>query len=183
MEGNLQSDELMSFVSALADAERLKIIGVLAVQRSSLSQVAATLNLKPADVSHHLQQLIEAGLVSSKGDQYYLDVEALNTLSRNVLADLRPRLTPNDFEGEAFERKVLSDYMTPQGSLKQLPTQYKKLLVVLRYMLQAFEPGERYPEKQVNLILRRYYPDTASIRRYMVDEGLMAREKGVYWRV
>ena len=183
MDENIQSDELMSFVSALADAERLKIVGVLAVQALSLSQVAATLHLKPADVSHHLQQLIEAGLVKSEREVYSLDIETLNTLSRNVLANLRPRLTPDDFEGEAFERKVLSDYMTPQGSLKQLPTQYKKLMVVLRYMVQAFEPGERYSEKQVNLILRRFYPDTASIRRYMVDERLMAREKGIYWRV
>ena len=26
------------------------------------------------------------------------------------------------------------------------------------------------------------YPDYASLRRYLVDEGLLSRERGLYWR-
>jgi hypothetical protein len=55
--------------------------------------------------------------------------------------------------------------------------------VILRYLLKVFEPGQRYPEKQVNELLRRFHPDTAALRRYLVDEKMLERKDGVYWRV
>ena len=42
---------------------------------------------------------------------------------------------------------------------------------------------ERYPEAEVNALLQRVHPDTAALRRYLVDEGFMARADGVYWRI
>ncbi len=41
----------------------------------------------------------------------------------------------------------------------------------------------RYPEKEINERLEHCNPDYASLRRYLIDYGLMEREKGVYWRV
>jgi hypothetical protein len=51
--------------------------------------------------------------------------------------------------------------------------------------VQVFEPGARYPEKQVNEILSRFNEDTARLRRNLVDFKLMARQGGggEYWRV
>jgi hypothetical protein len=54
--------------------------------------------------------------------------------------------------------------------------------VVLDRLSQEFEVGVRYPERQVNATLRRFHPDVAALRRYLVDEGLLDREAGVYWR-
>jgi hypothetical protein len=34
----------------------------------------------------------------------------------------------------------------------------------------------------VNETLKRFYDDYASVRRYLVDERLLTREKGLYWR-
>jgi hypothetical protein len=39
-----------------------------------------------------------------------------------------------------------------------------------------------YPERQVNEILQEVDPDTAMLRRYLVDAGLMQRDQGIYWR-
>ena len=39
-----------------------------------------------------------------------------------------------------------------------------------------------YPEAEVNDVLRRYHDDYAALRRYLVDEGFLTREAGVYWR-
>ncbi|CAA9566472.1 MAG: hypothetical protein AVDCRST_MAG86-1241 [uncultured Truepera sp.] len=52
-------------------------------------------------------------------------------------------------------------------------------------MLGAFEPGVRYPEKQVNDTLARFNADTARLRRSLVEHGLMARAGGGgdYWRL
>lgn len=88
-------------------------------------------------------------------------------------------------EAEAYDRKVIGNFTRPDGSLKEIPAQRKKLEAVLRYVVQAFEPGTRYSEKQVNEILSRYHADTASLRRELVGAKLMAREGGGgdYWKV
>jgi hypothetical protein len=56
-------------------------------------------------------------------------------------------------------------------------------MVVLDWLAQDFEPGRRYTERMVNLILGRRHPDTAALRRYLVDHELLAREAGEYWRI
>ena len=64
----LMSDELVSFYKALADANRLKIIGLLARQAYSVEELAALLELKPSTVSHHLARLTQVGLVSAHSE-------------------------------------------------------------------------------------------------------------------
>jgi hypothetical protein len=56
-------------------------------------------------------------------------------------------------------------------------------MVILKYLARDFMPGVRYTESQVNQMLRKYHEDTAALRRYMVDNGLLEREKGIYWSV
>jgi hypothetical protein len=68
------------------------------------------------------------------------------------------------------------------GRLVIMPSKRAKLLLVLDHLAQEFEPGRRYAETEVNEVLARYHDDYASLRRYLVDEGLLAREGGDYWR-
>jgi hypothetical protein len=68
------------------------------------------------------------------------------------------------------------------GRLVAIPAQRGKRLVVLDYLAALFEPGVRYREAEVNQALRAYHPDFAALRRYLVDEGFMQRDQGVYWR-
>jgi hypothetical protein len=68
------------------------------------------------------------------------------------------------------------------GRLVIMPSKRSKLLVVLDHLAQEFEPGRTYPEAEVNEVLARYNDDYAALRRYLVDEGFMDREAGVYWR-
>ena len=69
------------------------------------------------------------------------------------------------------------------GRLVMMPSKRSKLRPVLDHIAQEFEPGRTYPEPEVNDILERYNDDYAALRRYLVDEGFMAREAGVYWRI
>jgi DNA-binding transcriptional ArsR family regulator len=191
--GNQAADEALEFFKALSNVDRLKVVGLLAVEPLSMSQIALRLGWVVQAAKKHLDYLVYLGLV--KADQadlppaqetsrmYQLNVDWLRQASRRVLAGSRPRLSKDDFEGEDFERKVLSEWMTPSGTLKAIPQQHKKLLVILRYLLKVFEPGQRYPEKQVNELLRRFHPDTAALRRYLVDEKMLERKDGVYWLV
>ncbi len=85
---------------------------------------------------------------------------------------------------DAKVRKVLAAYLNADGSLKQIPAPGAKLVVILEYLLAAFEPGAQYTEKDVNAILRRFHSDPATLRRALVDAGLLKRESdgSRYWR-
>jgi hypothetical protein len=68
------------------------------------------------------------------------------------------------------------------GRIVAIPAKHGKRLVLLDWLAQDFEPGKRYTEAMVNLIIGQRHPDTAALRRYLIDDGFMAREAGVYWR-
>jgi hypothetical protein len=89
-----------------------------------------------------------------------------------------------EVDADAYDKKVIRDYTRRDGSLKILPSQRKKLQAILRYVVQGFDAGKRYSEKQVNEILAGYHDDTATLRRELVGYGLMKREGGggEYWR-
>ncbi len=182
MDTNTNMDEILSASQAFMDDERLRIAGLLAVEPLTAAQVAERLSLHPARVQRHLEVLGEMGLVKQQESAYRLDVAGLNALSQRLLADRSKSKLDESFEGDEYDRKVLRDYMLPDGRLKQIPSQHKKLLVILRYVAGRFEPGVRYSEKDVNAMLKPVHADTAALRRYLVDEGFMAREAGIYWR-
>jgi biotin operon repressor len=181
-------EELLEFFKALADPNRLKIIGLLAQQPYSVEQLAAILGLGESTVSHHLARLAETGLVAARAVGYYsiysLQTEALAAKARRLLStDDLPKLAA-DVDLAAFDRKVLASFTDPAGRILSFPTQQAKVVVLLRYVVQAFEPGAHYSEKQVNEILARYNEDTATLRRSLVNYHFMARESGGrdYWR-
>ena len=182
------SDEVVTFFKAFADANRLKIVGLLAQQPYSVEELAALLDLKPSTVSHHLAKLAQIGLVSAKTESYYnvyqLDEKALEIKSRNLFSQENLAASVADVDADAYDNKVVKDYVCKDGSLKTIPAQRKKLEAVLRYIVKAFEVNKRYSEKKVNEILSQYHEDTASLRRELVGYGLMKREGGggEYWR-
>jgi predicted transcriptional regulator len=182
------SEELVVFFKVLSDANRLKIIGLLAGQPYSVEELAALLNLKPSTVSHHLSKLAKVGLVNAKTESYYnvyqLDEKALETKSRSLFSQENLTASVSDVDVDAYDNKVIKDYVKKDGSLKTIPAQRKKLEAILRYIVKAFKVGKKYTEKQVNEILKGYHEDTASLRRELIGYKLMKREGGggEYWR-
>jgi len=182
------SEEMVNFFKALADANRLKIVGLLAQRPYSVEELAALLDLKASTVSHHLARLAEAGLVSARTQSYYnvyqLEKAALESKSRSLFSSEDLSASIADVDLDAYDQKVIHDYARKDGSLKTIPAQRKKLEAVLRYVVKAFKVGKRYSEKQVNEILSGYHEDTATLRRELIGYGLMKREGGGgdYWR-
>jgi biotin operon repressor len=177
--------DLVQFFKALSDENRLKIVGLLARGAHSGEELAALLEITPATVSHHLARLSAAGLVTARMDghakRYRLRLDVLHAMANSLLAHEALPQAAQAVDAAAYDRKVLNDFLLPDGTLKKIPAQQKKLLAVLRHLLNEFEPGRAYPEKQVNAILARFHPDTASLRRAMIEYKLMRREAGTYW--
>jgi hypothetical protein len=78
--------------------------------------------------------------------------------------------------------KVLRVFLR-DGRLTAIPARAGKRRLLLEHIVCAFEPGVRYPEREVDAVLRAFYErDWVTLRRLLVDEGLMSRDRGWYWR-
>jgi len=176
---------LLRYLKTLADQTRLRMIGLLATQKRSVEELATLLNLTPATVSWHLGKLKELELAEMHAEGathvYRLNGKGLGRINHLLGSPERVALWAEDVEGDAWERKVLGDFIE-SGRLKEIPAYRKKREVILRYLAGQFAEGELYPEKEVNAILQRFHPDSATLRREMVGYGLLKREHGVYWR-
>ncbi|MFC7545564.1 DUF2087 domain-containing protein [Plantactinospora sp. GCM10030261] len=79
--------------------------------------------------------------------------------------------------------KVLRTFLA-DGRVVRLPARAAKRRILLEHIVSVFEPGVRYSEREVDAVLRAFYAeDWVSLRRYLVDERLMDREAGEYWRI
>ncbi len=181
--------ELLDFFKALADGNRLKIVGLLAQGEYSVEQLSEILNLRPSTVSHHLSKLAKAKLVSARSESYYniyrLETGTLEEMSQRLLAsDTLPAVTA-EVDLDAYDRKVINTFCDKDGRIKQFPAQQKKFEAILRYVVRDFQADQRYTEKQVNAILARFSDDIASLRRGLIETKMMARanDGSLYWLV
>jgi hypothetical protein len=166
---------------ALADPERLRIAGALAAGDAAAASLAGSLGLPVARVRKHLTRLATAGVARLQPDRrtYRLDPETLRWAAEQVGPPREAGLAlgaANEDE-EAVLRAFFRD-----GRLTELPMKASKRRIVLERIAIELEPGVRYDEKEVNVILGRFWLDHAALRRYLVDEGFLDREAGVYWR-
>jgi len=181
-----QLQTLLQFFKALADANRLKLLGILANRECSVEELAALLRLKAPTVSHHLTKLKELGLVEMRAEGnthlYRLHAEGLHGLQKMLLTPESVATLVELEDGDAWERKVLRDFFEGER-LKEIPSSRKKREVILKWLAEQFAPERTYTEAEVNEIIQRSHPDSATLRRELIGTHLMQREAGVYWRL
>ncbi|WP_194165310.1 DUF2087 domain-containing protein [Deinococcus terrestris] len=167
---------------ALSHPARVTLLRLAWDDALSGEMLARLMNLAPATVSHHLSQLTEAGLMTVRQDGHHrlfgTNRPALDlTLSALVRGEAAPP-TPED----PYRARVLRAFLKG-GKLTRIPAQRKKRDVILRELAALFEPGRTYTEREVSDALAEYHPDFFTLRRELVGLGLLARDRGVYWRV
>ena len=171
-------DELLR---VLADPDRLAVAGALARRELTADQLAGRLELPLTRVRRSLSRLTAARLVEVLPDRrtYRLVAETLRAAALEVGPPREAGMALGALDED--EEAVLKRYFRG-GRLVEIPAKHAKRLVVLTRLALEFEPGIRYPEREVNQALRRFHDDHVTLRRYLVDEGLLSREKGEYWR-
>ena len=180
MDGSPGPRELLAL---LAEPDRLRAVAAVALGATSLPEVAERTGLEPLAAARALSRLVAGGLLDgAAGKGYRVRTEALQAAAIPAAGEAEP----GDEPGDQVLRRFIS-----RGRLLAMPAARGKRLVVLDHLAGLFEPGRRYPEPEVNELLRRYHPDYAMLRRYLVDDGFLARadEAGpgtrsvkVYWR-
>ena len=91
--------------------------------------------------------------------------------------EINGSVTPAVVDVPAVLRPFMAD-----GRILMMPAKASRRRLILEIVVQDFDIGVRYSEKMVNLTLGMRHSDTAMLRRYLVDEDLMSRHNGVYWR-
>jgi ArsR family transcriptional regulator, arsenate/arsenite/antimonite-responsive transcriptional repressor len=184
--------QLLEALRALADASRLRLVGLLSARPMAVEELAAASGLSAGTIVHHLKRLEAAGLVESTPRrpyvEYSLRVDRLQSVSKQLASLERADEAGDELPGPdghtlpAYDAHVLRAFLR-EGHLVSIPAQEKKRQVVLRYLLdRCFAEDRAYPEREVNERLGRYHEDVASLRRYLVGAELMTRAAGVYRR-
>jgi hypothetical protein len=170
---------LLRLAAAFADPDRLAVVGLLVRREMTVEELVNELELDAATVGKHLAVLGNAALVSTRKDGnrrlLSLRLEALAELSDWCAAQQEDDEPP--FEVPDGVRQFFA-----RGRLISFPARQSKKIEVLRVLVQDFDPGVDYSESEVNQILLKRYPDFATLRRALIDEGMMTRTSGIYRR-
>jgi hypothetical protein len=169
----------VSVVRLLAEPSRLRVLAAVALGAGRIAEVAKAADLSVKEASKAVGQLVAGGLLSTVDTELTVAAEALRHLAQEATAAAES----DDFGAtDPAVASTLRTFLT-NGRLTTMPATRAKRLAVLEHIALSFEPGVRYPEREVNAILRAWYPDHAALRRYLVDESFLAREAGQYWRI
>ncbi len=181
----MQSEQSIAIMKALADGSRLAIVNSLLENPQCVEEIARRHALAPSTVSFHLRKLVHAGLVSSRKEQYYtvfrVNEAIFDITLRQIVSAPQSGKAVQDRRMREYQRKVLEAFFA-HGRLTRLPAQQKKRLIVLQQFARRFEPRRRYVEQEVTGLIMPLFDDYCTIRRLLVDEGLILREGTQYWR-
>ncbi len=166
-------------VGLLAEPERRRIVAAMILGAIELEDIVTTAGLDTRRTFDAMQRLADSGLVEPGVDGTWILIEGAFKQAARAAA---PPSDSSDHGDEPEDRRRVLDVAIRDGKLVQWPSKRTKRLVVLDHLAQRFEPGERYPERQVNALLRPVDDDTSTMRRYLVDEGFLDRADGEYWR-
>jgi len=168
-----------AYLSITLDPVRLAVLGHAAIGPVRLADLSRQLDEQPRRVAEAIGNLRAVGLLT---DDLRLDREELRTLAASLPREPAP---DPGIVSEALwnhdERDILNRFISGDR-LRRIPVNNNKRRVVLERLAMEFEPGIRYEETEVNFALQLWHPDYAALRRYLVDEGLLTRASGVYWR-
>lgn len=182
----MTESEAIRLFKCLGDKSRLQILKSLAQEDMYVERLAERMGLSAPTVSFHLKKLAEAGAVRMYRNQYYtmyaLCREVFETRMIDVIAAESDEAEQQRQREEEYRRRVM-DAFFEYGKLKAIPVQRKKERIVLERIVEAFEPGRVYSEREVNLLLADFYDDFCTLRRDMIAEGLMTRDSGGYQRI
>lgn len=181
------SEPLARQLAAVGEPQRLAMVALLARRPHYGEELAEVLGVHPATASHHLRRLRDAGLVTAERHPPYI----LFSLDRLAWADVVATLDdpaalavgfglPSE---EELSGRILHRWVDAEGRIPELPKAPRDRRVVLRHVLERFETGRIYPEREVRRVLLEFSDDPNRLEEAMVDLGWLQRGQGVVRRI
>lgn len=169
----------------ISDGKKLVFRNALREYQVARSEAGAQEDSQFPKRSTFQRKLESAGLVSKQREQYYTIYALRPERLQASLGDLLLR-APQETQAEQqriakYCEQVVRAFFK-KGQLVQLPKQWKKRVIVAQEFLKDFEPDRDYSEQEVSERIAARFSDYCTIRRILVEEGLMTRAAGVYRR-
>ncbi|MGI5178799.1 DUF2087 domain-containing protein [Dactylosporangium sp. CA-152071] len=162
----------------LAEEDRLRVYAAVVLGAPGLAAIGAATGLPARAVAAAVGRLQQGGLLTGGDGALRADVEVFK---ESVRAHAATPAAAEPMDPDRQRDQILRTFVV-DGRLTQMPAAHGKRLVVLEHIASSFELGVRYPEREVNAVLRAWFDDHAALRRYLVDNQLLSRADGVYWR-
>ncbi|WP_068786354.1 DUF2087 domain-containing protein [Paenibacillus phocaensis] len=181
----MQLDRLVNFHKAVGDVTRIRIIALLQNGPLHGQALAGKLGVTPPTITHHMTKLREADLVYERRDKntiyFYLNEKSLALQAQAILKIGKALPEAEDKHEEAARKAAtLDNFFNKDGTLKHLPAQRRKKLIVLERLVKGVEPHRKYTEKEMNEYIRKFHEDYATIRREFIMNHFMYRENDIY---
>jgi hypothetical protein len=177
---------LLRFFKALGHESRLKLLGFVAQRDRTVQELARLLGLSEPTTSHHLGLLRNVELVRLRPEGnlhwYAFEADGLVRLAKSLLSQREITRWAGEVT-EELPNRLIQNYLGPDGRLRQIPAARKKRYTVLAWLATHFDNDRRYREAEVNQILQTRHWDSATLRRELVGYRMLARERGIYWRL
>lgn len=179
----LRTVDAIDLLRLLLAPDRLAVAGALAaatgpVDGAWLAERSGTDQRVALEV---VAALVDAGLATRTDAGYRLDDQGWRAVAAAVATPVEPAAPSIGHGMTGAEREVLARWFEGRR-LTRLPTNRGQRRVVLERLALEFEPGRRYPETEVNSILGAFHDDWSTLRRALVDHGLLDRANNQYWR-
>lgn len=179
----MQLNRLVNFHKTLGDPNRIRILTLLAAGPLHGQAIAGKLGLKAPTITHHMAKLRDTGIVYQRKDKntiyYYIDEKKFRSYSEALPSMLYQSDHPKE-DDTLKTQAVINNFITADGTLKQIPSQRKKKIIILKHLISGLERGKKYPEKEINEYIKKFHPDYATIRREFIINHLMYRENNIY---
>lgn len=182
----MEISKSIEIMKSLADSSRLQVLNSLMEKAQYVEELAHRLNLAVSTVSFHLKKLEKAGLITKTKEQYYfvyrINEELFNLSLRQLTSFNNIDKYIQDERIGKYREKVLKTFIK-KGRLSKIPVQHKKKLIILDEFASKFKSGKKYEEEKVDSIINQVYGDHCTIRRLLIEEGMMKRDRQYYWLI
>jgi DNA-binding HxlR family transcriptional regulator len=179
-------DDAARYIKALANETRLRIVGVLSLGSRTCPELVKAIGLRREALTRHIRLLRDAGLVvdDETGDPGRLRLETAWLRSGSALSASLKRAPASITSStlSPLEATTLAPFVR-DGRILKIPVAAEKQKMLMRWLVERFEKGRSYPEREVNALVKELHPDFAALRRMLVDYRCMERDHGVYRRI
>lgn len=162
-----------ALLTTLADPDAVRVLGWMLerepAERAAVSRCGQALGLDARTTARLYGRLTGVGLIAADGPR----IEVRTDLLRDAAHEL-DGINPVVRRLEAFPhlRPMFS-----HGRLTSFPVEDAHLDDLAFFLASYFDRGVSYTEAEVNEIVREVDEDVATLRRLMVDVGVMARDR------
>ncbi|WP_456276782.1 DUF2087 domain-containing protein [Bacillus sp. AK128] len=185
----MQLSRVVKFYKVLADPTRIKMILLLAKGQLNGQELADHLNISTPTVTHHANKLREVSLLKQRREKntiyFSLDektIEQSNHAIMKLIEQAKGEVGEEMLTEEQLKVRdtVIQNFITKDGKIKQIPSQLKKKVIILEWLVGKLEKGKKYQEIEINQFIKQFHEDFATIRREFIMHQFMYREESVY---